>query len=147
MKIYLLITAALLIVNVQAGVINDADNDGIADEYDQCPATARLHKLPADFKFGAALDPQRLEQGAQAYPVDKTGCEIDSDHDGVIDSKDFCPDNSKLETSHGVAENGCPLHSDFDGTPDYRDLCPKTPQNIKTDKAGCPVNQTRSDHH
>lgn len=61
---------------------------------------------------------------AQASPVDKNGCEPDTDGDCVVESQSYCPDNSKDAISMGVADNGCPRHSDKDDTPDYRDKCP-----------------------
>lgn len=120
------------------GAEGDKDNDGVADALDKCPDTAQLKMLPADFKFAAAVNPRRLEPGSRAYPVDESGCEPDSDGDGVIDSGDYCPENTPLQISKGVASNGCPVHSDSDGTPDYRDRCPDTPRNVPTDRYGCP---------
>ena len=117
----------------------DSDHDGVPDALDKCPGTQQLQKLPADFKYAPAVNPERLKPGAQAHPVDKNGCEPDSDADGVVDSQDFCPDDSKLALTKGIAENGCPRHSDQDGTPDYRDKCPGTPEGIKTDRFGCPL--------
>ena len=98
-----------------------------------------LKKISPDFKYAAAVNQDRLKPGKQAYPVDKNGCEIDTDKDGVVDSKDYCPHNTPAALSQGVAINGCPKHSDFDGTPDYRDKCPGTPRGVRTDKHGCPV--------
>ena len=67
--------------------------------------------------------------------IDEFGCPIDSDHDGVADYLDECPD-----TPHNVHvdENGCPLDSDEDGVPDYTDICPETPKRIEVDALGCP---------
>ncbi len=60
----------------------------------------------------------------------------DSDHDGVPDTIDKCPD-----TPAGVAvdEVGCPKDTDEDGVPDYRDMCPNTPKGTKVDANGCPI--------
>jgi len=115
----------------------DSDHDGVSDSKDRCPNTAQLKKLPTDFKFAAAVNPDRLKPGPQAYPVDQYGCEFDTDSDGVVNSKDYCQEDSKEALSMGVAENGCPKHSDGDGVPDYRDRCPNTPAKVKTDKYGC----------
>jgi OOP family OmpA-OmpF porin len=72
--------------------------------------------------------------------VDVFGCPIDSDHDGVPDYLDKCPD-----TPVGVAvdSTGCPIDSDHDGVPDYLDMCPNTPRIAKVDVSGCPID---SDH-
>ena len=118
---------------------NDADADGVEDKFDKCPNTAQLKKLPADFKYGVAVDAERLNPRAKAFPVDKNGCEPDMDGDGVIDSQDYCPDDTAETLSKGIAVNGCPKQSDSDGTPDYRDNCPDTPRGVKVDNLGCPV--------
>ena len=61
---------------------------------------------------------------------------IDSDHDGVPDNIDKCPN-----TPAGVKVDkfGCPIDSDADGVPDYLDKCPNTPKGVHVDKYGCPV--------
>lgn len=68
--------------------------------------------------------------------VDEFGCPIDSDGDGVPDYLDLCPN-----TPYGVKvdEDGCPLDSDGDGVPDYMDKCPDTPVGVKVDIHGCPI--------
>jgi outer membrane protein OmpA-like peptidoglycan-associated protein/opacity protein-like surface antigen len=68
------------------------------------------------------------------------GGEIDSDHDGVADSKDKCPDTPK---GVKVDKSGCPLDTDKDGVADYLDKCPGTPAGVKVDATGCPLD---SDH-
>ena len=62
--------------------------------------------------------------------------EKDSDGDGVVDSRDECPDTMK-----GVAVNefGCPKDSDGDGVPDSMDKCPGTPKGVAVDMNGCQV--------
>jgi len=59
---------------------------------------------------------------------------FDSDHDGVIDSLDKCPDTA---AGIKVDANGCPIDSDGDGVPDSLDQCPKTPVAAKVDSRGC----------
>jgi len=68
--------------------------------------------------------------------VDEFGCPLDGDKDGVADYLDRCPD-----TPAGVQvdSEGCPVDSDGDGVADYLDKCPNTPKNVKVDKNGCPV--------
>ena len=137
------LSLAALIVLFPAAVAHgkeaDSDHDGVADAIDKCPNTAQLKKLPVDFKYAPAVNPERLKPGAQAYPVDNNGCEPDSDGDGVVESKDYCPNDSREALSRGVAKNGCPKHSDQDGTPDYRDRCPDTQRGVRTDKSGCEI--------
>jgi len=131
----------ILFLGVVIGPVNaleaDSDHDGVPDSRDRCPNTAQLKKLSADFKYAVAVNPDRLKPGSHAYPVDQHGCEFDTDGDGVVNSGDYCPEDSQEALSKGVAENGCPKHSDADGTPDFRDRCPNTPANAKTDKFGC----------
>ena len=68
--------------------------------------------------------------------VDDFGCPLDTDGDGVADYIDKCPD-----TPAGVKvdSNGCPLDSDGDGVADYMDKCPGTPAGVKVDSDGCPL--------
>ncbi len=60
----------------------------------------------------------------------------DSDGDGVVDSKDACPNTAK-----GVAVNavGCPRDTDGDGVPDYKDDCPGTAKGVKVNATGCEI--------
>ena len=67
--------------------------------------------------------------------TDEFGCPIDSDMDGVPDYLDKCPNTPR---GVNVDSNGCPIDSDGDGVPDYRDLCPDTPKRIQVDDYGCP---------
>src|SRR6266568_4271275 len=60
----------------------------------------------------------------------------DSDHDGVPDNKDACPDTPAGAT---VDSKGCPIDSDRDGVPDGIDKCPGTPVGARVDATGCPV--------
>lgn len=68
--------------------------------------------------------------------VDAKGCPIDSDNDGVADYLDKCP-NTPANVK--VDKNGCPIDSDNDGVADYLDKCPNTPKDFKVDQNGCPV--------
>ncbi|WP_456450535.1 OmpA family protein [Hydrogenimonas sp.] len=95
---------------------------------------------------------------------------LDSDEDGVIDTKDKCPntpmgtivddngcpvttdsdgdgvidplDNCPDSKTNQVDENGCPLDTDKDGVPDYLDQCPNTPAGFKVDAQGCTIGVT-----
>lgn len=88
----------------------DADNDGIPDNRDQCPDTAA----------GAS--------------VDSNGCERDDDGDGVANSRDNCP-NTPAGAS--VNNRGCELDSDNDGVVDSKDQCPDTTAGAEVDDTGC----------
>lgn len=63
-------------------LLADSDNDGVHDQYDQCPDT-----------------PHGVE-------VDETGCPVDSDGDGVADYLDKCPDTPQ---NMEVDAHGCPI--------------------------------------
>jgi len=71
----------------------------------------------------------------QGLKVDEFGCPIDSDNDGVADYMDECANTPR---SVQVNSKGCPLDSDEDGIPDYTDICPGTPKGIEVDDLGCP---------
>ena len=90
--------------------VADSDNDGVADDADQCPGT------PA----GAV--------------VDSRGCERDSDGDGVKDSLDECPNTP---AGREVDAKGCPLDTDGDGVLDSVDQCPNTPEGLEVLANGC----------
>ncbi len=108
---------------VEEEKVADTDQDGIADNRDQCPAT------PA---------------GAM---VDATGCEKDSDKDGIADSADSCPG-----TASGVAvdSSGCkivvapakPKDTDNDGIADQNDQCPDSKPGANVDAKGCELKQS-----
>jgi len=68
--------------------------------------------------------------------VDKYGCTVDSDGDGVADNIDKCPDTPEAAA---VDANGCPLDTDADGVADYLDKCPNTPEGVEVDADGCPT--------
>ena len=68
--------------------------------------------------------------------VDSKGCPVDSDHDGVYDGIDKCPGTP---AGVHVDAKGCPVDSDGDGVPDGIDQCPATPAGVHVDAKGCPV--------
>jgi OOP family OmpA-OmpF porin len=123
------------------GKAKDTDGDGVPDRKDKCPDT------PTGVK------------------VDLVGCPVDTDGDGVADYQDKCPDVKGLANlqgcpdadGDGVADNddkcpntpqgvkvdasGCPVDSDGDGVADYLDKCPNTPAGVKVDANGCPLDR------
>ncbi|VBB45744.1 OmpA/MotB domain protein [uncultured Paludibacter sp.] len=64
--------------------------------------------------------------------VDKNGCPLDTDGDGIPDYLDECPN-----VAGSRLFNGCP-DSDGDGIPDNKDQCPNTPEDVKVNRMGCP---------
>lgn len=81
------------------------------------------------FAFGGQPRPASSEPERAPTPAD-------ADNDGVVDSRDQCPD-----TPAGVRvdANGCALDSDNDGVPDHRDDCPNTARQYKVNEQGCPI--------
>lgn len=99
----------------------DRDNDGIADNEDQCPdqaGPASLSGCPDSDQDGIAdkSDDCPLVAG----PADLKGCP-DKDGDKVPDYMDQCPETAGLP-----ALKGCP-DTDGDGVADPDDKCPNTP--------------------
>ncbi len=68
------------------------------------------------------------------HAVDDRGCEPDRDHDGVIDRADQCPDTPALARADA---RGCEIDTDGDGVPDRLDRCAMTPVGGVVDAIGC----------
>ena len=62
------------------------------------------------------------------------GCELDTDADGVANSKDLCPNTPAAAT---VDNTGCRPDGDKDGVVDVADLCPNTEAGEEVDATGC----------
>ncbi len=115
--------------NIQTGLVyhfgrkNDNDRDGVANDRDKCPDT-EIDRLM-----------QRCPDKKRKSFVDRNGCILDDDGDGVANCYDLCPN-----TPQGVSvdDNGCPFDSDGDKVYDYLDRCPNTPEGVAVDADGCP---------
>ena len=74
-------------------------------------------------------------------------CETDMDLDGIVDSKDECPEDP--EDFDGMEDlDGCPEDDrDRDGISDRRDKCPDAPEDRDgwEDEDGCPDNDNDND--
>lgn len=68
----------------------------------------------------------------------KTRKYTDSDHDGIPDEDDNCPQTS-VEAKGFIDIHGCPIDSDADSYPDYRDNCPHNQRGAIVDINGCPL--------
>ena len=91
---------------------------------------------PADSDGDGVVDSKdKCPNTPAGVKVDSDGCPLDSDGDGVPDYLDKCPNTPK---GVKVDSDGCPLDSDGDGVPDYLDKCPNTPKGVKVDANGCP---------
>lgn len=122
---------------------NGASNTGFTTGYELfhtigCPGKALFDKpcdVPAPAAPTAAPAPAPVAEPAPA-PM---AAPMDSDHDGVIDSEDKCPNTP---AGRKVDANGCELDSDHDGVVDGLDKCPNTPAGDKVDEAGCSIKKT-----
>jgi OOP family OmpA-OmpF porin len=94
----------------------DADEDGIEDEKDQCPELAE--------------DKDGFE--------DQDGCpDFDNDDDGVPDESDRCP-KEKEDVDDYLDEDGCiDPDNDGDGILDTADACPTVPGPKNGPRPGC----------
>ncbi len=68
--------------------------------------------------------------------VSPNASRLDSDHDGVVNSRDICPNTPALAL---VDKYGCALDSDHDGVIDLYDKCPNTPITDLVNKNGCSI--------
>ena len=111
---------------------------GLAYEFGETSKPAPVVKpQPKDSDNDGVVDSKdKCPNTPAGVKVDANGCPVDSDKDGVVDYLDKCPN-----TPAGVKvdANGCPIDSDKDGVADYLDKCPNTPKGFKVDKNGCAI--------
>ncbi|UTA48021.1 OmpA family protein [Simiduia sp. 21SJ11W-1] len=74
-------------------------------------------------------------------PVVKAAPASDADNDGVVDTRDACP---QTPANVAVDSRGCPQDSDNDGVADYLDQCPNTESGLKVDDQGCAISLTEA---
>lgn len=127
---------------------DDADDDGIKDDVDQCPAVAEdmdgfededgCPDLDNDGDGILDIDDKcpNVAEDLDGFEDDDGCVDSDNDQDGVIDADDDCPDTA------GPSENsGCPWGDrDKDGLADNVDQCPEQPEDMDgfQDDDGCP---------
>jgi len=155
-------------IAINFGKAKDRDGDGIPDRLDKCPDVKGLAKYDGCPDSDNDGVPDNLDKCPNTPPnvkVDAMGCPIDTDGDGVPDYLDKCPtvkgpanlegcpdaDNDGVadindqcpNTPEGVKVDtkGCPLDTDGDGVADYLDKCPATPAGVKVDMNGCPLDR------
>ena len=85
--------------------------------------------LGLQFLFGKST--AGLNETVAAAPVVVDG---DGDNDGVVDSKDQCPNSPNGVQVDSI---GCALDDDNDGVPNHADNCPDTEQGAKVKQDGC----------
>lgn len=73
-------------------------------------------------------------------------CAVDSDRDGVDDTKDECPGtpSGTAVDARGCAKAKAAADEDADGVADADDDCPNTPKGLKVNDEGCVVAQKTS---
>lgn len=122
--------------------VTDRDGDGINDSLDQCPdqpgtiamkgcppnAPAQPTTPTAPPTTAPATTP--TTQVPPSQPAQQASTTIDSDNDGLVDSRDQCPD-----VAGPILLLGCP-DSDGDGIIDKDDRCPNKPGEAIF--SGCP---------
>lgn len=116
-------------------VILDADNDGVPDQNDKCPAVAGLASMQGcpDRDGDGIADAEDKCPGVAGL-ARYQGCPVpDTDKDGVADDVDKCP------AVPGYARyNGCPIpDTDADGINDEEDKC--LTEKGPPSNNGCPV--------
>ena len=92
--------------------------------------------MGVEFLFGGKQKPAPAPAPTPAPEPPPPAPEPDSDNDGVVDSRDKCPN-----TPAGVKvnSNGCPFDADGDGVYDYLDKCPDTARDLRVTPDGCPI--------
>jgi hypothetical protein len=107
--------------------------------------------LSGSFHIGrwlAASSAERAHSPNKGGPVHPYVFKLeDSDHDGVSDDADQCPE-VPAGRHPDVFRRGCPENDeDSDGVPDSDDVCPATPMGDHPDRArrGCPFEDSDGD--
>ncbi len=104
-----------------------------------CPGRGLLDapcpKPPMDSDGDGVVDSKdKCPNTPAGRKVDPDGCELDSDGDGVVDALDKCPNTPAGRT---VNADGCELDGDGDGVVDAVDRCPNTPAGRTVNEVGC----------
>ena len=98
---------------------------GINDKSNELMYTIGL-AMPLGKKYSEKIVPK--------VPVVKEVIDGDDDKDGVLNSKDLCPNTLSGVT---VDENGCEMDDDNDGIINRLDKCPNSSEGVKVNKDGC----------
>ncbi|AIZ42898.1 thrombospondin type 3 repeat-containing protein [Cellulophaga baltica] len=134
------------------GTLEDNDEDGVIDLFDECTETPSGESVNDegcsesqldDDEDGISNELDECPETPMGEAVNSNGCSesdlTDEDKDGVNNNLDLCP-NTPLGES--VDENGCSqsqLDDDVDGVMNNLDICPETLPIYEVDNNGCPV--------
>jgi outer membrane protein OmpA-like peptidoglycan-associated protein len=91
--------------------------------------------IPDSDHDGILNNRDRCPDTPEGAQVDGSGCPADNDSDGVPNGVDRCPNTAVGAT---VDASGCPRDSDGDNIMDGVDQCPDTPPGVLVDAHGCP---------
>jgi len=150
---------SILIANTDEGdtyqYADDYDEDGIEDDYDNCPFVENKSQIDSDTDgFGDACDvcPQAADKDQLDADGDGMGdmCDADMDNDGLKNSSDNCPLISNLEQADSdtdSAGDACDTDDDNDKILDVDDNCPLVynPMQESPEQLGNPQCDTDTD--
>jgi hypothetical protein len=125
---------------------DDYDEDGIEDNFDNCPFAVNKAQLDSDGDgIGDVCDTCAQVSNKDQLDTDSDGtgdaCDDDIDNDGLANAKDNCPtvsnnfNNVQIDTDKDGKGDACDTDDDNDGVLDINDNCPlvKNPQQLNSD--------------
>jgi hypothetical protein len=112
---------------------DDADGDGKADGFDNCPFVANRDQADSDGDgVGDACDNCPSVANPDQRDTDGDGkgdaCDDDIDGDGILNAQDNCPNipnKDQIDTDGDGKGDACDPDDDNDGIPDAQDHCPR----------------------
>jgi MYXO-CTERM domain-containing protein len=118
---------------------DDYDNDGIEDDFDNCPFVPNADQADGDGDgIGDQCDNCARVSNRNQGDIDGDGqgdlCDLDMDNDGIPNEQDNCPlianPSQKNVGGDTVRGDACDPDADGDGIPNAMDPCPLDPRNV-----------------